>query len=336
MTALTEGVDDLAAIPSAGAGQVRLDLLRVAGEAGARERFEHLITDVVKVFHPTARAVQANPGDWGIDTFVGVLSRGTVGVWQSKYFVDGIGNTQKADIRESFKSVCDAADARGFKIASWTLAIPVDMDGPTTQWWDRWKKRTENATGITIELWPKAHIEHLLIKEDFADVRHQYFGYAPGEPVDERDVADPEDWTVYDTALFIRQLQVAGITEDQPARRAFFNAEVMTRDVMEREAPNEVGALRTVEATLHQMWHTRYESHRAGTDDSDIALPGLYPDVMQAVESYHRDNPSRELKDTLVHRSGLVHHLVEGGGAGWVVNYLDIAGQHQPEVAADA
>ncbi len=333
MSAVTEGLGDLAAVPSAGAGQVRLELLRVAGEAGARERFEELVTAAVKVIHPSARAVEANPGDWGIDTFVGVLSRGTVGVWQSKYFIAGVGDTQKADIRDSFKSVRESAEKHGFGVASWTLAIPVDMDAPTTNWWDGWKKRTESQTGVAIELWDATHIEHLLIKDDFADVRHQFFGYAPGEPILERSVDDPEDWTAYDSTLFIRQLQVAGIAEDQPARRAFFNAEVLTRDVMEREAPNEVGALKSVQATLHQMWHTRFELHRAEAEGQ--SLPRLYPDVMQAVESYHRDNPSRELKDTLVHRSGLIHHLVEAGRAGWVVNYLDVAHQHQAGVGAD-
>jgi hypothetical protein len=334
MNTLDGAVGGLAMVPSAGTGQVRLDLLRVQGEAGARERFEDLITHMVKVFHPTARAVEANPGDWGIDTFVGLLSSGTIGVWQSKYFIDGIGETQKHEIRSSFKSIREAAATHGFIVASWTLAVPVDMDGPTAQWWDGWQKKVGRDTSIAIELWPRVHIEHLLVKADFADVRHQFFGYAPGEPLGERPIDDPRDWTLYDTALFIKQLRVAGISEDQTSRRAFFNAEVMTRDVLEREAPNEIDALKSVQATLHQIWHTRYESHRAVATSN--ALPSLFPSVMGAVESHHKDSPSRELKDTLVHRSGLVHHLVEAGRAGWVVNFRDVAQQHQTEVSRDA
>jgi hypothetical protein len=142
-------------------------------------------------------------------------------------------------------------------------------------------------------------------------------------------VADPEDWSAFDEALFIRQLHEAGISEDLAARRAFFNAEVMTRDVQEREVRSELDALSSVRADLHQMWHTRFEAERAACDESTASLPGLYPQVMSAVESHHQANPSRALRDTLVHRSGLVHHLVEAGHAGWVRDYHRIAEEHR-------
>jgi hypothetical protein len=96
----------LQALPTAGNGLVRLDLLRAVGDPGARERFEQLVTATVTTMHPAARAVEANPGDWGIDTFVGRLSRrGTIAVWQSKYFMDGVGDVQKKEIRDSFLQV---------------------------------------------------------------------------------------------------------------------------------------------------------------------------------------------------------------------------------------
>lgn len=324
----TATLASLQALPTAGHGLVRLDLLRAFGDPGARERFEQLVTAIVTTKHPAARAVEANPGDWGIDTFVGRLStRGTIGVWQSKYFMDGVGDTQKKEIRESFKSICAAASKNNLTVSSWTLAIPVNMDPDATKWWDRWKAKTERDTKITIDCWQASHIEQLLIKDDFADVRHQYFGFAPGEPMIERAVADPDDWTTYDGALFIKQLQVAAIAEDQPARRAFFNAEVMTRDVQEREVAAEVNALNAVSGTLHQMWHSRFESNNASAPPGD-RLPALYPEVMQSVEAHHGANPSKELKDTLVHRCGLVHHLVETGHAGWVRSYAAVAEAH--------
>jgi hypothetical protein len=100
----------LGAIPTAGRGLVRLELLAVGGEAVGRERFERLVTAVVREIHPTARSIGANPGDWGIDTFVGELSRGTIAVWQSKYFLDGVGRVQQADIRDSLASLQQAAN----------------------------------------------------------------------------------------------------------------------------------------------------------------------------------------------------------------------------------
>jgi len=311
-------------LPTPGHGEVRLSLLLTGGEEAGRASFERLVTALVLNFHPTARAIAANPGDWGIDTFVGRLSQGTISVWQSKYFINGTGSVQQSQIRESFKSVRKAADQHGFTIDSWTLAVPIDFDGPSTQWWDRWKSRAQKTTGITIELWDGSHIEDLLRKEDFKDVRQQWFGWAPSEIPTERPIADPADWSVYDNALFIRQLHAAGISTDQVARRAFFNAEVMTRDVKEREVDAELHALQNIEGSLHQIWHTRFEGNAALCKESETRLPLLYPEVMEQVESYHRANPSRELKDTLVHRSGLVHHLVEAGNAGWVKNFEEI------------
>ena len=322
-------VDELSQIPTAGRGLVRLGLLGVESEAGGGERFERMITAIVREIHPTARAVRANPGDWGIDTFVGELSSRTNAVWQSKYFINGVGNAQRADIRKSFASVLKAAEANDFAVKSWTLALPVDLDGPETKWWDGWRKKTQRERGVVIDLWPAATVEGLLLKPDLAGVRQQFFGIAPGEALVERMVADPEDWSAFDEALFIRQLHEAGISEDLAARRAFFNAEVMTRDVQEREVRSELDALSSVRADLHQMWHTRFEAERAACDESTASLPGLYPQVMSAVESHHQANPSRALRDTLVHRSGLVHHLVEAGHAGWVRDYHRIAEEHR-------
>src|ERR1700685_2804108 len=57
-----------------------------ANAQGARGDFEELIGQLVTAVRPgVARVVAANPGDWGIDVFVGNLG-GLVTVWQSKYF----------------------------------------------------------------------------------------------------------------------------------------------------------------------------------------------------------------------------------------------------------
>ena len=321
--------EQLSAIPTAGRGLVRLELLGIEGEPVGRERFERLVTAVVQEIHPNARSIRANPGDWGIDTFVGELSRGTIAVWQSKYFLAGVGRVQQAEIRDSFGSLQKAADRHRFKTAGWTLALPSDLDGPGTKWWDRWRAKKQRETGIVIDLWPGSRLESLLRKPDLTAVRQQFFGHAPGEALVERTVLDPDDWSEFDQALFIRQLKEAGISQDRVARRAFFNAEVMTRDVQEREVPSELDALSSVQASLHQLWHTRFEAERAKRDDTTTALPGLYPDVMTAVEAHHQARPSPALRDTLVHRSGLVHHLVEAGHAGWVRDFARIAEEHR-------
>lgn len=72
--------------------------------AGARTRFQRLITDLLGVATPGVSDV-AGPGgsDWGIDTYVGELD-GIVVVWQSKFFLDW-GEDQHGQIRQSLNEI---------------------------------------------------------------------------------------------------------------------------------------------------------------------------------------------------------------------------------------
>jgi hypothetical protein len=327
-------LEAVAAVPSPGRGEIRFDLLAIAGVEAGRAKFERIVTDIVCVIHPTARAMGANPGDWGIDTFVGQLDGGKVGVWQSKFWLkpgDSL-KSQQAQIRESFKSATTRADAEGLNLISWTLCIPGTMDPEMTKWWDRWKvrERRKRPKGFEIELWQEERLRGLLMKEDFASIRSQYFGSIPVPGT--IDAEDPPDPTVYDGTLFIRQLHEADIQSDSTARRAFFNAEVLTRDINEREATEELRQLRTVRSVVEQMWSTRFEDARAGSERNDGQLPGLYPTVCRAIEEHHRDNPNPVLRDSLIHRTGLVHHLAEDGKVGWVEHYSDVADTHRAEM----
>jgi hypothetical protein len=50
---------------------------------------------LVRATSGDASLIFANPGDWGIDVFVGGL-HGRVTVWQAKYFVRGVGRSQQS------------------------------------------------------------------------------------------------------------------------------------------------------------------------------------------------------------------------------------------------
>jgi tetratricopeptide (TPR) repeat protein len=172
---------DLAAIPSAGRGEVRLELLAVEGIETGRARFERLTTDLVKLTRVDAREIAANPGDWGIDTFVGQLAGGSIEVWQSKYFIDGIAESQQLQIRESFHSARRKADQHGFQIDTWTLAIPTTMSAAIIKWWDGWRERSRRKYGIEIQLWQEADFRHILFRGDARGIRRHYFGASPDE-----------------------------------------------------------------------------------------------------------------------------------------------------------
>lgn len=316
-------------VPAPGRGEIRFDLLCLAGVEAGRAKFERLVTDVVKVIHPTAREVRANPGDWGIDTFVGELVNGDVAVWQSKFFMEPSGASQQKQIRDSFTSIKEHSKRKKLQFTAWTLAVPGTMDGDMARWWDGWKKRTlkKEAPGFAIELWQEADLRGHLMGADFSPVRAQYFGADPSQG--ERATQQLDDPSVYDSALFVRQLGEAGIVNDRTARRAFFNAEVLTRDIREREVEVEVEGLVATRSDVEQLWSTRFEGARSRLPaQNDGQLSGLYADVCGAVEQHHREHPSPVLRDTLVHRTGLMHQLVEEGAAGWVTHFPNIASQH--------
>jgi len=72
--------------------------VRVGSIDGARADFQQMIAQLVRASTPSVRTVAANPGDWGIDVFVGSLADEIV-VWQSKYFIAGVGDAQQRQIR---------------------------------------------------------------------------------------------------------------------------------------------------------------------------------------------------------------------------------------------
>lgn len=95
------------------------------------------------------RGVRPAPGDWGIDAFVGDLA-GEVASWQAKFFPDRVGDAQKEQIRESYKSAKKAASGHGYTIITWTLVLPIELSGEERSWRDKWVA-AQKADKIAIE-----------------------------------------------------------------------------------------------------------------------------------------------------------------------------------------
>ena len=148
------------------------------GRPAAQKIFEDLVVDIVCVLHPDARSIEANPGDWGIDVIVGSL-QGDVHVWQAKYFIDGVGESQKSQIREAYRQVVKRAREQQFTLVSWTLCIPVAMDPAAARWWDRWMSR--QVDGVRIGLWQENHLRRMLLSEQHRDVYKAYFESDPAK-----------------------------------------------------------------------------------------------------------------------------------------------------------
>lgn len=107
---------------------------------GARTRFEDISSTLFKkIFRDqNVRKVEVRQGDGGVDIFVGEIGLEPISVIQCKFFPNGIDESQKNQIRESFKTVMYSTD---FEVKDWTLCIINTLDLSENKWWSEWKKR---------------------------------------------------------------------------------------------------------------------------------------------------------------------------------------------------
>ena len=303
----------------------RVHEVRTGSIEGARTDFEQMVTQLVGAALSGVRRVEANPGDWGIDAFVGSLDdEETAAIWQSKFFIDGVGDVQKRQIRESFEAAVSAARDNKYKLSSWILCLPCSLDAPTTKWWDGWKKRTARKyPDLIIDLWDETQIFRRLQSPEGDTVRSHYYGRSiAARPPESRIVLDHPDDGSLDSALFLRQLREAGHAELEAAKREFFNAEILAREVLDKGVRHELEGLRDGDASIHSLWEHRFNA--ACEEHTGKRLPGLHRDVMADVRAERRALMA-SLVPGLVHLCGMVHRVVEDGRAGWVRCWRDVA-----------
>jgi hypothetical protein len=149
------------------------DLQLIYGVAGAREKFEDLAVHLIKSERPDVERIRIVRGDGGIDAHDGSLSdAGRVDVFQVKFFPEGIGESQKNQIRESFKRI---RENKELKAHSWTLCLPVDLSIDEKKWFDEWSEKQKHS-GIEIRpVWGALTIESFLYHERNNGVREQFF-----------------------------------------------------------------------------------------------------------------------------------------------------------------
>ncbi len=155
--------------------------LNTGSEEGARSDFEVMIAQLVDALHPGARRISPNPGDGGIDVFLGRLDDRIV-VWQSKYFMPRVGRSQRRQIMESFASAQKNARAFGYRIDKWVLCVPSSMDHHTTLWWDGWKSAQHAETSTKICIWDETGLRSRLTRPEAAAVVAAFYPPPGGSP----------------------------------------------------------------------------------------------------------------------------------------------------------
>jgi hypothetical protein len=94
-------------------------------------------------------------GDEGVDLFSGHLENQSV-VWQCKAFSSGVGESQKAQIKESLRAALVSV-----KPARWVLCINVNFNTANHRWWLRLKDSYNER--VNLELISASELAHQLI-----------------------------------------------------------------------------------------------------------------------------------------------------------------------------
>ncbi|PGZ24554.1 hypothetical protein COE50_29505 [Bacillus anthracis] len=131
---------------------------------GAWSKFEDICYGIYHEKYPNEDVypVRPNPGDGGIDVLV-EHNDGTETIVQCKFFLDGIGTSQKKQINKSYER---AIETKNNLMKTWVLCIPCDLSLNEREWWKTWKdkKKNEFKQRNNRELIIKLHDEKELIK----------------------------------------------------------------------------------------------------------------------------------------------------------------------------
>ena len=255
-------------------------------------------------------------------------------VWQAKYFIDGVGDVQKKQIRDSFKTLMTKAEENTFTLELWTLCLPCNLSTDETKWWEGWKKKNEKKYNVKIKLMDETAIRSELETPDAQHIARHYFGPDTSiiRKVLEELKEQPEraleclpDQVMYEKALFIKKLKAGGASEIYSAKTAFFNAELLTQEVFDKGDSVEINSIQNLKLKLRSMWETRF--NELSTDKSS-KFKNLYPGLMKDIEQQDTASlRSPEISATFLHKQGMVHQMANKCQVGWAKNFRDEFGE---------
>lgn len=138
------------------------------GIEGARAAFEKVCERLLRAMNPDKMVTQVrpNPGDGGIDISVGNFGVDPIEVYQCKFFLEQLGDSQKQQIRDSFNTCIQAPKV---KIASWNLCLPKVLDQKELLWWSEWRAEMLRRHDISILLYNGKKLIDLLQEHGLYD-----------------------------------------------------------------------------------------------------------------------------------------------------------------------
>ena len=296
------------------------------GDAGARDIFEKICIELFQKKFENAYAVQASPGDDGIDVLVGDLD-GDIIVYQCKYFIDGIGDIQKAQIRESYMTVTER-----YNVVEWYLCVPILYTVDNHKWWSEWKNKKQQIDNVKIDFYDGSRLLMLLkecdmydeiFDEDVRNMLAEILEHLNSENlrIYNEIIYDLNDFSdiSYDDCIFVKMLESANIFDTAEYKNDFFNAEIVKQKIVSKGQSKELLMYKQLLSKLKSIWGTQYNIHKHATDGQDL-LNNTYLRVEDL------DTTALAASDdiNLLAKKGMLHQLADEKQIGWVENYLKV------------
>lgn len=295
------------------------------GEAGAREIFENICVELFQNIYTNAYAVKACPGDDGIDILVGDLDK-TIIVFQCKFFIDGINDSQKKQIRESYSMVTNKYDVK-----EWYLCVPNVFSVKEHKWWAEWKVEKQETNKMEMGLYEGSLLISKLKKFDmyekiFDDDIRNLLGEIEKYLLEENSrifneiIFDINNFSnvSYDDCVFVKMLESANILDTEEFKNDFFNAEISRQKIVSKGDKDELRIYDQLKMKLYSLWKTQYRLYKQ-LEDGNILLSNTYMRVEDLDES-----TLKSIDDiNLLAKKGMLHQLAEDKKLGWIENYLE-------------
>lgn len=200
----------------------QIDFSNLRGpEPNAWQNFELLCANLIELRYSEQNVsrVRADPGDNGMDIVVGPIEQPNF-VFQCKYFLSRIGESQKQQIRRSYRRLPAASYPWNM---TWTLVTPIDPSAGERSWFDSHfvNGRRQSAS----RWWGRSHLINLLTQ--FPHVGEAYFGWEETRMIKEIHQAVVNNVETLDDD---QGLQIAYLFFDRPAFRLGFTNEASIPD----------------------------------------------------------------------------------------------------------
>lgn len=299
----------------------------IHGDAGSRDIFEKICTQLLYVLYDSdAHGIRCSQGDGGIDVLVGDFAS-PIENYQCKYFIDGLGDSQKGQIRESFRTAIEAGD---YRMKRWVLCVPCALSVKEFSWWSEWRNNILKLhNSIEIDLWDggyliaklkQTNLYDTLFDNEIKNQLDEILAFLTAEKKrmeDEIIVLMKEiDSSQYEGMTFVSKLESANIEDIDDCKRDFFSAELSEQVVKSKGNPNDIQLFNNLKIEIYSLWQTQYRRYKHESDGNEL-LTRVYERVEDNATTLGGTLP----QINILAKKGILHQWAEECSIGWLINY---------------